>query len=122
MIDQTARYISSHPNSDRSVSFTLNNRRHHRRKRAFGICRDGCFTYTHPPAEILTSSRVVYVFTGQGAQSLGMGAELAERYPSFDSDLMSMDRILQMTSSPPEWSLRGKKSFMSIAIHLLGQQ
>jgi acyl transferase domain-containing protein len=107
MIDQTSEYISNRTDSAVNVAYTMNTRRHHRRKRGFAICRDGRFSHTHVAPEILTSPRLVFVFTGQGALLLGAGAQLAERYPSFEADLLSMDRTLQGTSEPPSWSLRG---------------
>ncbi|KPI35158.1 Lovastatin diketide synthase LovF [Cyphellophora attinorum] len=106
MIDQTREYVSKNADSDVNVAYTMNTRRQHRRKRGFTICRDGQLIHTHMAPETLTNPRVVFVFTGQGALSLGAGAQLAERYPSFDADLVSMDRTLQATSEPPSWCLR----------------
>lgn len=48
---------------------------------------------------------IAFVFTGQGAQHVGMGLELL-RYPIFEASLKRSDEIL--ASQGCEWSLFGK--------------
>lgn len=39
---------------------------------------------------------------------MGIGADLAAQYPSFDEDLRTMEKVLSSLSKPPSWSLRGQ--------------
>lgn len=54
---------------------------------------------------------VHFIFTGQGAQWAGMGAELLTSYPSFRADIKEMDKVLQQLPHPPLWTIEGMSSF-----------
>ncbi|KAK9770756.1 putative Carrier domain-containing protein [Seiridium cardinale] len=49
--------------------------------------------------------RVAMVFSGQGAQWVGMGRELLTAVPEFKTDLRTMDGVLQSLSKTSDWSL-----------------
>jgi acyl transferase domain-containing protein len=53
----------------------------------------------------MKSSRIGYVFNGQGAQWYGMGRELLRAYPVFSSAIQQADQILKEHGAT--WSLHG---------------
>ncbi|PWY89256.1 thiolase-like protein [Aspergillus heteromorphus CBS 117.55] len=57
---------------------------------------------------VKTSLRLSFVFTGQGAQWLGMGKELMEKYKGFRADILKLEDILKGIKDPPSYQLRGK--------------
>lgn len=77
--------------------------------RSFAVVRNGCETKTSAPrvqfsAPLKTTPnpRIVFVFTGQGAQYLGMGRELMS-VPVFRASLEQCESCLQELGCP--WSL-----------------
>ncbi|PLB51426.1 putative polyketide synthase [Aspergillus steynii IBT 23096] len=48
-----------------------------------------------------------FIFTGQGAQWAGMGAEAMKTFPSFLATIRSLDLVLQQLPSAPAWTLEG---------------
>ncbi|KAK1976906.1 KR domain-containing protein [Colletotrichum cereale] len=96
---QNLRYIPD-------IAYTLGLRRQKMPYRAFQIVDDRGQTTgegdstNKVPKE---NSKIVMVFTGQGAQWPEMGATLIERDSRFRADLDQMDRILQTLQRPPEW-------------------
>ncbi|OJZ83134.1 hypothetical protein ASPFODRAFT_142034 [Aspergillus luchuensis CBS 106.47] len=106
-IEDTARYINSHPTNIRDLAYTLALRREHLNHRAFAV--------VHPDipvdaSQFQSSSKMpspapIFVFTGQGAQWAGMGKRLLETEPMFYGEIKKMNEVLQRLPDPPEWSL-----------------
>jgi acyl transferase domain-containing protein len=99
-------YAAKHPCQLTDLAYTLGQRREHLPIRGFCVTKgndDGVIV--SPPLTSQPQKRVVFVFTGQGAQWAQMGKELLERYPEVLQDIRQMDRILQKQNSPPEWRI-----------------
>lgn len=52
-----------------------------------------------------TAQSVGFVFTGQGAQWAGMGAQLFAEYESYRRTIRYLDSILRKVPDPPNWSI-----------------
>ncbi|PYI12619.1 polyketide synthase [Aspergillus sclerotiicarbonarius CBS 121057] len=92
------------------LAYTLNCRRTHFSHRAFTIAQDGRdlgdvsmpafeFGVAEAPAPI------AFVFTGQGAQWLGMGSDAMCTLPTFSATIRSLDKCLQRLQPSVAWSL-----------------
>ncbi len=55
------------------------------------------------------SSKIAFVFTGQGAQWSGMGKSLAQESSAFLQSIREMDNTLQQLDESPEWTLEGTR-------------
>jgi acyl transferase domain-containing protein len=91
------------------LAFTLAARRSRMLWRAFSIVTDGAGNKSLPRTKPTRSSAEVglaFVFTGQGAQHVRMGLDLA-KYPAFDETLRQIDNIYRSLGA--EWSLFGKR-------------
>ena len=93
------------------LSYTLANRRSQLSSRAFAVASHANLDSTFEAhggfhfAEKKKTTRVGFVFTGQGAQWARMGSELMTYYPSFLRSIRILDRALEDLRDPPEWSL-----------------
>lgn len=114
--DSLQEYLQSRSGFVREVAHTLGLHRAHLSYRAFCILRDqddarGRVSFSAPESLRITSAdepKVVYVFTGQGAQSSGMGRTLIQTSPTFLRDVQTMDDALQKLSDPPTWKIEGR--------------
>jgi acyl transferase domain-containing protein/NADPH:quinone reductase-like Zn-dependent oxidoreductase len=52
-----------------------------------------------------SSLGLCFVFTGQGAQWAGMGAELMAYYPSFARSIRQLDMVLSEIDDAPDWTI-----------------
>ena len=52
-----------------------------------------------------TAQSVGFVFTGQGAQWAGMGAQLFAEYESYRQTIRYLDSIIQKVPEPPSWTI-----------------
>lgn len=95
------------------VCFTARVRRgHHRQRAAFvGADRKALVEQidaflagetAFPAASSEEAPKLVFVFSGQGSQWLGMGRKLQERYPAFRASLEACDRAIRLYA---DWSL-----------------
>ena len=48
-----------------------------------------------------------FVFTGQGAQWAGMGADLIDKYPVFGDTIRELDSELRTLQDGPSWTIEG---------------
>lgn len=108
-IHSCSTYLDRHKSRTGDVLYTLNTRREHRQHRSFSLLR-GTQLSTLKPVVASKSSEVVFVFTGQGAQYVGMAKELAAHSDQFAGDLQKLDDALSIIPHPPSWSIKGKWS------------
>ncbi|SPJ72405.1 related to polyketide synthase [Fusarium torulosum] len=107
------KYIEQNSNRVPEVAYTLGARRDHLPHRAFSVLHAGATT-TSPFAKAPsgTPPRVVFTFTGQGAQWPRMGAELlaSNAYSAFAKSIKRMDKALSLLSGGPSWSIADELS------------
>ncbi|KAL8836758.1 MAG: hypothetical protein Q9170_002787 [Blastenia crenularia] len=101
-------YLESHPHLVGDLAHTLGARREHLTHRSF------CVTDGKEPLEIASvmktksCPKIVFVFTGQGAQWAGMAKHLWEDFDRFRNDIKEMDGVLAGLPSPPSWTIEGE--------------
>ncbi|KAL4977326.1 hypothetical protein BDW66DRAFT_150182 [Aspergillus desertorum] len=107
MVKNHAEYIAKHPERLADVAYTLAERRERLKYRAFSVVTEGTALLDDPP--VVTSQGIeqaAFVFTGQGAQWVQMGRQLMVDYPSFLTDIQSMDQALcGLKENAPSWSI-----------------
>ena len=107
-VAKTMDYIKRNPWKIPELAYTLAIRREHLPHRAFALISkdntESVSSYQKVPAKI---SRITMIFSGQGAQWPGMGAELLKMNAGFRDDIRSMDRFLQSLKYPPQWTIEG---------------
>lgn len=102
-------YVDQGYASLQDVAYTLANRRSHHTYRAYAVTDDQT-SWNVSTAEAATlPPRIVWVFTGQGAQWPQMGAELLEVNATFRDTIQKLDRFLRTLPSPPPWTIEGEK-------------
>ena len=93
------------------LAHTLNTRRTKFRHKAFTIAREGHETEDLAAANFKygtsenSSTRVGFIFTGQGAQWAGMAVEAMKTFPSFLQTVRGLDQVLHALNPPPTWKL-----------------
>ena len=90
------------------VAYTLGARRDTLRHRAFAVTDGSGLAELSPVTKSKEAPAVNFIFTGQGAQWGGMGADLLNHYPSFQRDIKDMNAALQKLAHPPSWTIEGK--------------
>jgi acyl transferase domain-containing protein len=102
----TQQYLEQRPEVLDSLAFTLSARRDHLLHRAFSVCGQNCSPNTSSFVRSPTSvPELVMIFTGQGAQWPGMGAELIQNNQVFQESIKAMDNVLKKLEWAPEWSI-----------------
>jgi acyl transferase domain-containing protein len=101
MLDNYEAFIGSESFQLTDLAYTLGARRHHRKFRSFCVT-DGLSFQPAATVRRPENSRLLFIFTGQGAQWSGMGRELIRDFPSFRND------ILSECPFPPLWRMEGK--------------
>jgi acyl transferase domain-containing protein len=97
-IEQYRVWIGKHPDKTKDLAYTLARRREHLRHRAFAIVKEGSIESVSTAADAKSATRpskIVMVFTGQGAQRPQMGRELLLSNETFRSTIRSLDQYLQ---------------------------
>ncbi|KAF7590331.1 hypothetical protein BBP40_002981 [Aspergillus hancockii] len=93
------------------LAYTLLQRRTRFPHRAFTIASEDTVTDDfalssfHFGVAPKTTPRLGFIFTGQGAQWAGMGAEAIRTFPSFQDTIRSLDQVLQQLTPTPSWTL-----------------
>lgn len=110
MAEDHESYLSAHPSSLRDMSYSLGAKRDILPHRAF------CITTGEDTFEMSRVAkpgneerpRLVFTFTGQGAQWAQMGKDLIENEVSFRDSIRALDVQLSKLPEPAQWSLEGK--------------
>lgn len=117
-LEDHEHYLMSYPASLQDMSFSLALKRQVFSRRAFcvvsderqpwapTICRQSVNNNTKPP-------KLVFTFTGQGAQWPQMGQTLIQNSKVFRDTIERLDAFLQTLPHPPSWTLLGKKEYSS---------
>lgn len=114
-------YLSSHPDSLKDMSYSLAMKREVHPHRAFCVTNgEDSFELSRVHKPILTSlPKLVFVFSGQGAQWAEMGKELIQEVVSFKNSILALDDVLASLPSPPKWRLLGLSFYLPSTNHLL---
>ncbi|KAL6872001.1 putative polyketide synthase [Trichoderma novae-zelandiae] len=99
------KYAEQHPDRLPDVAYTLSARREDLGHRGFAVFDGLSAPELSPIVKPKDAPQVNFVFTGQGAQWAGMGADLLAQYPSFRSDIRTMDATLQKLPNAPQWTI-----------------
>lgn len=110
-------FLGQHPDELDDLAYTLAHKREHLPLRSFGVvdgssAPDEEWQVSPPIKASLDGRRVVFVFSGQGAQWAQMGrdlllAEAEEAYQAFGEAIDAMDQHLAaLKHAPPGWRLR----------------
>lgn len=93
------------------LAHTLNTRRNRFSQRAFTVAREGkeaidfavpAFTFG---SAAKSAPKLGFLFTGQGANWVGMALEAMKAFPSFLDTIRALDDVLQKLNPAPSWSL-----------------
>ena len=109
----------ANPEKVADLAYTLAIHREKLPCRAFAIVDGSQIAEISAPAKASPTSvpYVMMVFSGQGAQWLGIGRELIRTNVLVQEDILEMDRVLKNLQNPPSWSLIGKcdaRSFVNV--------
>ncbi|GJD02486.1 polyketide synthase [Colletotrichum higginsianum] len=64
-------------------------------------------------------SKLIFVFSGQGAQWARMGAALIKQVPEFRQSLRDLDEFLQMLPDGPNWNIIGKSRNQTSTVYIV---
>ncbi|KAL9047293.1 MAG: hypothetical protein Q9214_000093 [Letrouitia sp. 1 TL-2023] len=93
------------------LAYTLGGRRSKFFQRAFAIGEPGFLKSALDTSQMVfgkgsaSAQRVGFVFTGQGAQWPGMGAELFAEFDVYRHSIKSLDKILSKVPNSPDWTI-----------------
>ncbi|WQF90289.1 Putative Acyl transferase domain superfamily, quinone oxidoreductase/zeta-crystallin, thiolase [Colletotrichum destructivum] len=110
MLSQHQAYHLSHPSLLPDMSFSLALKRDVFNHRAFCVTDgvDDWAPVVSPRPAARDPSKLIFVFSGQGAQWARMGAALIRQVPEFRQSLRDLDEFLHMLPDGPDWNLIGK--------------
>ncbi|KAK5988958.1 Nonribosomal peptide synthetase lcsA [Cladobotryum mycophilum] len=100
-------YLQAHPENVSDFAYTMAVRRQLLSHRTFSIFENGSLVTVPSDSESsLTSPTINMVFSGQGAQWIGMARELIQSNLEFEDDIGMMEALLRKLKKPPTWSIR----------------
>nr|RBQ98724.1 hypothetical protein FVER53263_00316 [Fusarium verticillioides] len=107
------KYLASHKTDPVDVSYTLANRREHLSHRTYGVVTTESTNDTPIVPDFSPLSKtnnnslpeINMIFTGQGAQWVGMGKELMDEYETFYNTIAYLGLVLSGLEHPPTWDL-----------------
>lgn len=100
-------YHMSHPDSLSDMSYSLAMKREKLNHRAFCVTNgedDWASSRTHRVGNT-AQPKLIFTFSGQGAQWARMGEELIFNVPTFRQSIENMDKVLQALPECPKWKL-----------------
>lgn len=90
----------------RDLAYTLSVRREHLSYRSFCVTTGDKDLEPVAVTKPKITTQTVFVFTGQGAQWVGMGKELFLDFPSFAEDMCQLSRVLRnLPILPSPWNI-----------------
>lgn len=103
-------YLLSKSNRLQDVSYTLALKREFLGHRAFAVTNraDRWTAVNSARHDASSPSRLIFVFSGQGAQWAQMGKSLIENVASFRESIQKMDEVLAALHDRPKWKLIGE--------------
>lgn len=111
-VDTHIEYATSRSHSGiRDLAYTLANKREHRPHRAFAVTSTDISTLqvselsTAADSSPSSEAKIIWVFTGQGAQWPKMGAELIDTNATFRETIHKLDKFLRTLPTPPSWTI-----------------
>jgi acyl transferase domain-containing protein len=110
VIDDNQSYFLSHTLLLPDLSYSLAMKREIFANRAFCVTDgldDWKLSHSHRPA-IRVPPKLVFTFSGQGAQWAQMGKALIINVAMFRESIEAMDSFLQTLQDGPQWSLIGR--------------
>ena len=118
VIENYRSYIASSVTALESLAYTLGARREHLPYRAFCIAGGRTVPDFSFPKKTDSPPSLVFTFTGQGAQWIGMAKELIKDYPSFRREIKKLDDSLALLPQPPSWKIEGNSPNVSFKAKL----
>ncbi|XPS73997.1 Mycolipanoate synthase [Ascochyta lentis] len=100
-------YLSRYPQNLDAMVYTLAQRRERLSLGSYCIVNGSKISEATKPISSKNIQQVVFIFTGQGAQWVGMGREMIEENKHFAACIQGMDKVLQSLEHPPTWTLKG---------------
>ncbi|KAF2233362.1 hypothetical protein EV356DRAFT_448529 [Viridothelium virens] len=102
----------SHQYQATALAYTLSDRRSQFAQRAFAVVPSNRISealiwehVAHQKSPSVAMKRIGFIFTGQGAQWHGMGAELMDEYATFGESIRYQDKVLTTLSKKPSWRI-----------------
>lgn len=106
MAKEYRKYLDEHPQNLEAMVYTLAWRRERLKLGSYCIVDGSRVSEAATPVRNKNMNRVAFVFTGQGAQWVGMGREMIEENEHFAASIQRMDDVLQAVEHPPSWKLK----------------
>lgn len=98
-------YLTKNPSLIDAMVYTLASRREHLKMASYCITDGVTVGEPAAPLDRQGARHVAFVFTGQGAQWVGMGREMMLENADFAASIRRMDEVLQSLEHAPEWTL-----------------
>ena len=99
------QYLEKNPAYLEAMIYTLASRRERLKLGSYCIADGLIVGEPAAPSETQGARQVAFVFTGQGAQWVGMGREMMLENAKFAASIWHMDEVLKSLEHPPEWTL-----------------
>ena len=98
-------YLAENPAHLEAMVYTLASRRERLKLASYCIADGVTVSAPAAPVETQGARQVAFIFTGQGAQWVGMGREMMLENTHFAASIRHMDEVLKSLEHPPEWTL-----------------